>query len=66
MKKTMIKINQPKLYINFCSDTIEEYDYTLVACECGNLMERGVGLCEGCIERESLLNKKYLEKILCK
>ena len=42
------------MYFNYAlPDWVEPYDYTLVPCECGNLMERGVGLCEQCIDRES-------------
>lgn len=46
-----IKIKQPPMYFDYASpDWVERYDHTLVYCECGNLMEKGIGLCDKCIE----------------
>lgn len=59
-----ITIKQPAMYVDFAApDWVEPYDHTLVSCDCGNLMERGMGLCDKCIERESLLIQLDLESM---
>jgi len=63
-----IKIEQPSIYYPDYFDYtslwwLEEYDHTLVPCDCGNLMEKGVGLCEQCIERETLKMQSALEEL---
>lgn len=59
-----ITIKQPDTYVDFAApDWVEPYDHTLVSCDCGNLMERGMGLCNECIERESLLMQSGLENM---
>lgn len=47
-------IKQPRIYIDFASpDWVESYDHTLIKCpcdcKCNNLCEKGVGLCDICI-----------------
>ena len=44
-------IKQPSLYFDYSSpDWVEPYDHHLVACECGKLCEKGVGLCDNCLD----------------
>ena len=60
-----ITIKQPAMYISYdLPDWVEPYDRTLVLCECGSLMERGMGLCDKCIDRETLKMKPDSEEIL--
>jgi len=61
----MIIIRQPTMYFDYASpDWVEPYDHTLVSCECGGLCEKGVGLCDQCIDRESLKNEASLKELL--
>lgn len=63
----MPTIKQPSHYIDYSAPHwMEDYDHVVVNCECGKLMERGMGLCDSCIERESLIMQKDLHKILGK
>jgi len=59
-----ITIKQSSMYIDFAApDWVEPYDHTLVLCECGNFMEKDMGLCDKCIDRESLIIQSYWAKI---
>lgn len=50
-----ITIKQSSMYFSYdLPDWVEPYDRTLILCECGFLMEKGMGLCDRCIEYESL------------
>lgn len=63
MKKITIK--QPSIYIDFTSPNwVDPYDRVLVRCECGELMERGMGLCDKCIDRESYEIESDLRKLV--
>ncbi len=60
----MIIIKQPSVYINYTLPYwVKPYDHTLVSCECGNLMERGMGLCDKCIDREILKMQADLQEM---
>lgn len=59
-----ITIKQSSAYINYAlPDWVEPYDHTLVNCECGNLMEKGMGLCDECIDRETLKMEADLKEM---
>lgn len=60
-----VVIRQPSMYFDYAfPDWVDPGGYTLVQCDCGNLCEKGVGLCEPCIERESIEAERGLEEIL--
>jgi hypothetical protein len=60
----MIVIKQPTIYFsNDLPNWIELYDRMLVSCECGSLMEKGMGLCNKCIDHELLKMQSDLENM---
>ena len=60
----MITIKQASIYINFAADEFyEPYDHTLISCDCGRLCERGVGLCDVCIDEMTKVMAQDLEKL---
>jgi len=42
---------------------VEPYDHTLIPCDCGRLCERGIGLCDPCIDKVTIEMEKDLEQL---
>lgn len=61
-------IKQPDIYIGFEDRIVAltglSLPVTLISCECDNLMEKYMGLCDMCIERESLKMQSGLIKLM--
>lgn len=66
MVKNSISIKQPCVYIDYTLPWgFEEYDHTVVYCKCGKLMERGMGLCDQCINDDLDQMEEYNRKQIC-
>lgn len=65
----MIVIKQPPMYIEYEPDErFEPYDRTLIRCQCDcncqGLCERGIGLCDKCIDKITEVMTQDLENII--
>jgi len=62
-----IVIKQPSVYVNLavdCYEYYEPYDHTLVQCDCGRLCEKGVDMCDPCIDEVTTEMTKDLDRII--